>query len=272
MTAPRLAFSPLPAGDLAPVRPALVTPVDIRPVDGLTPGRADDALFASLTGRIAVVQRARREAIKGLDAADVGASTNALDHWARAARDNPRDPILKNLADSLDLEGRRRLRVGDVNGALRCYENRIVVSPHDIAAIHNFGVCLKSGGYPEMAARVFLKAITMDPRTDKHRLEFVGCAAASGHLAAASRQMEVLMARHPDDPYLKLRAAKLLSLSKNTLRNETRAVKLAEEAAAMTKWRNRAIVQGLADVYIESGRVLMGMGLKKRIKEMEFDE
>ena len=123
-----------------------------------------------------------------------------------------------------------------------------------------------------MAARVFLKAVTMDPRTDEHRLEFVGCAAASGHLDAASRQMEVLMSRHPDDPYLKLRAARLLSMSKNALRNETRAVKLAEEAATMTKWRNRSIVQGLADVYIESGRVLMGMGLKKRIKEMEFDE
>ncbi len=271
-TAPRLAFSPLPDGNLAPVRPALLTPVDIRPVDGLTPGKADEALFASLTGRIAVVQNARREAIKGLDAADIGASTNALDHWARAAKDNPRDPILKNLADSLDIEGRRRLRVGDVNGALRCYENRIVVSPHDVAAIHNFGVCLKKGGHPEMAARVFLKAVTMDPRTDEHRLEFVGCAAASGHLDAASRQMEVLMARHPDDPYLKLRAARLLSMSKNALRNETRAVKLAEEAATMTKWRNRAIVQGLADVYIESGRVLMGMGLKKRMKEMEFDE
>lgn len=272
ITAHRLACSPPPGGDLTPVRPALVTPMDLHPVDGLVPGSVDESLFASLTGRIAVVQRARREAIRGLDAADRGISTNALDCWARAAKDNPRDPILKNLADSLDLEGRRRLRVGDVNGALHCYENRIVVSPHDVAAVHNFGICLKKGGHPEMAARVFLKAVTMDPRTDKHRLEFVGCAAASGHLDAASRQMEVLMSRHPKDPYLKMRAAKLLSMAKNSLRDETRAVKLAEEAVTLTKWRNRALVQGLADVYIESGRVLMGMGLKKRMKEMEFDE
>ena len=272
ITSTRLAFSPPPDGNLTPARPALVTPLDLHPVDGLVPGAADESLFASLTGRIAVVQLARREAIRGLDAADRGISTNALDHWAKAAKDNPRDPILKNLADSMDLEGRRRLRVGDVNGALRCYENRIVVSPHDVAAIHNFGICLKKGGHPEMAARVFLKAVTMDPRTDEHRLEFVGCAAASGHLDAASRQMEVLMARHPKDPYLKLRAAKLLAMPKNALRDETRAVKLAEEAVTLTKWRNRALVQGLADVYIESGRVLMGMGLKKRMKEMEFDE
>ena len=272
LTAPRLAFSPPPDGDLMPVRPALVTPKDVHPVDGLVRGNVDEALFASLTGRIAVVQRARRSAILGLDAADRGVSTNALDLWAQAAKDNPRDPILKNIADSLDLEGRRRLRMGDANGSLHCYENRIVVSPHDVAAIHNFGVCLKKGGQPEMAARVFLNAVTMDPRTDEHRLEFVGCAAASGHLDAASRQMEVLMARHPKDPFLKLRAAKLLAMAKNALHDEARAVKLAEEAAALTKWRNRAIVRGLADVYIESGRVLMGMGLKKRMKEMEFDE
>ena len=272
LTAPRLAFAPLPDGNLTPVRPALVTPMDAHPVDGLVPGAADSALFVSLTNRIAIVQAARREAIRGLDAAASGISTNALEHWTRAAQDNPRDPILKNIADALDLEGRRRLRMGDANGALRCYENRIVVSPHDVAAIHNFGVCLKKAGQPEMAARVFLKAVTMDPRTDEHRLEFVGCAAASGHLDAASRQMEVLMARHPNDPHLKLRAARLLVLPKNSLRDETRAVKLAEEAATQTKWRNRTIVQGLADVYIEAGRVLMGMGLKKKMKEMTFDE
>ena len=28
----------------------------------------------------------------------------------------------------------------------------------------------------------------------------------------------------------------------------------------------------VADVYIEAGRVLMGMGLKKKMKEMTFDE
>lgn len=272
ITAPRLAFSPPPGGDLVPVRPALVTPMDARPVDGLEPGTLDTDIFGSLTNRIAAVQAARRQALRGLDAADMGLATNALDHWASAAKVNPRDPILRNMADSLDLEGRRRLRVGDVNGALRCYENRIVVSPHDVAAIHNFGVCLKQGGHPEMAARIFLKAVTMDPRTDEHRIEFVGCAAASGHLDAASRQMEVLLARHPKDPKLMLRAARLLALEKNPLRNETRAVRLAEEAATLTKWRNRAVVQGLADVYIETGRVLMGMGLKKRMKEMEFDE
>ncbi|MCQ2391189.1 MAG: 3-deoxy-D-manno-octulosonic acid transferase [Kiritimatiellae bacterium] len=271
VTGTRLAFSPPPGGALEEVRPARITPLEPQRVAGLIPGGAEAELFAMLTNRIQALQLARRDVLRGLDAAAQGISSNALEHWSQAAKVNPRDPILKGLADSLDLEGRRRLRVGDANGALQCYENRIVVSPHDVAAIHNFGVCLKKAGRMELAARVFLKAVTMDPKTDEHRSEFVTCAAAAGKLGAATRQLEVLMAHNPDDPHLKLRAAKLLCQAKNELHNDARAIKLAEEAVTQTGWRDRALVQGLADVYIEAGRVMMGMGLKKRIKEMKFD-
>ena len=272
LTASRLAFSPPPTGDLQPVTASRIMPYYLRPVRGLVQGGADELVYASLTGRVNVVQAARREIIRGFDAADGGVSTNAHACWQQAAEINGRDPLLRGLADSLDLEGRRRLRMGDAKGALQCFENRILIAPRDAAAVHNFGVCLKKAGQMDMASRVFLKAVTMDPRNDEHRLEFVECAAASGHEDAASRQMEVLMAHNPGDHRLKIRAAKLLAMEKNAIRNETRAIKLAEEAAAAVNWRSREIVQGLADVYIEAGRVMMGMGLKKRMKEMKFDE
>ncbi len=272
LTASRLAFSPPPGGALEPVRASRLLPYYLRPVRGLVAGAADAGVFASLTGRVNTVQAARRELLQGFDAADGGSATNALMHWQTAAEMNARDPLLRGLADSLDLEGRRRLRVGDAKGALNCFENRIILFPRDVAAVHNFGVCLKKAGQMEIAARVFLKAITMAPHNDTHRLEFVECAAASGHEDAASRQMEVLMAHDPDNHHLKIRAAKLLAMAKNPVHDASRAIRLAEEAATAVKWRNRAIVEGLADVYIESGRVMMGMGLKKRMREMKFDE
>ena len=40
----------------------------------------------------------------------------------------------------------------------------------------------------------------------------------------------------------------------------------------MTGWKDSAYVKALADVYIESGRTLMGMGLKKKMREMKFDK
>ena len=55
-------------------------------------------------------------------------------------------------------QGRQFLKLGNPNGALQCYENRIVVFPKDIAAMSNFAVCLKRAGHKEMADQVFAKA------------------------------------------------------------------------------------------------------------------
>ena len=271
-TAPKLAFAPTPTNHLAAVRAANLTPYYIPDMPWFLRGAADADVFAAVTNGVRNVQAARREILLGFDAADGGAATNALDHWAAAAKINPRDPLLRGLADSLDLEGRRYLRIGNAGGALRCYENRLLIRPDDVAAVHNFGVCLKKSGRHDMAASVFAKAVTMDPRTDEHRYELVECCAASHKEDMACRQLDVLMKRHPDDPALKMRAARLLALRENKARDINRAIELAEEAVRLTAWKDRAYVQALADVYIESGRTLMGMGLKKKIKEMRFDK
>ena len=88
----------------------------------------------------------------------------------------------------------------------------------------------------------------------------------------ACRQLDVLRKRHPSDPAFKMRAAKLLALKSNKAHDEVRAVALAEEAVRLTGWKDRAYVQALADVYIEVGRVVLGMGLKKKMREMRFEK
>ena len=269
--APRLAFAQPPTNHLAEVRAAGLTPYYVPPMDWFLRGTAESAVWSSLTNQLLVVQSARREILLGFDEADRGASTNAIDRWATAAKVNPRDPLLGNLADSLDLEARRFLRLGNINGALRCYENRLLIRPKDVAAVHNFGVCLKKAGHWGVAARVFTKAVKMDPLTDEHRYEMVETCAASGLEDVATRQLEVLMKRHPDDPSLKLRTARLLASNANKARDTTRAIALAEEAAVLTGWKDRAYVQGLADVYIAAGRTVMGLGLKKKIRTMRFE-
>ena len=271
-TAPRLAFAPAPAGPLAAVRAADLTPLDVPFPGWFVRGTVDGGIYAALTNGVMQAQVARREMLRGFAAADRGAETNAVERWAAAAKLNPRDPLLRGLADSLDLEGRRFLRIGNVNAAIRCYENRLLIRPQDVAAVHNFGVCLKKSGHFDMAASVFAKAVTMDPRTDEHRLELVECCASSRREDMACRQLDVLMKRHPSDPALKMRAARLLCLRANKARDTARAVALAEEAVRLTGWKDRAYVQALADVYIEVGRVVLGMGLKKKMREMRFEK
>lgn len=268
----RLAFRPVPSGGRAPVVAAQITPYGLPTLDWFVRGETDARVYLKFLERVDAVQSARRGILLGFDAADAGAATNAVTAWAAAAKTNPRDPLLLNVVDSMDLEGRRFLKIGNVNGAIRCYENRLLIRPDDVAAVHNFGVCLKKSGHHDVAARVFARAVEMDPRTDAHRLELVETCAASGHEDIACRQLDVLMKRHPDDPALMMRAARLLCLRSNKARDDARAISLAESAVQLTGWKDRAYVQSLADVYIETGRAVLGMGLKKRMREMRFEK
>ncbi|MGN0852673.1 MAG: glycosyltransferase N-terminal domain-containing protein [Kiritimatiellia bacterium] len=268
----RQMFAPRPTGGCAPVVASHLMPRDLPTLDWIDRGGTDARVFLKFMERIDSVQVARRAVLLGLDAADLGASTNAIGKWAAAAKVNPRDPLLLGLLDSIDLEGRRFLKIGNLNGAIRCYENRLLIRPDDIAAVHNFGVCVMKAGHPDVAARVFARAVEMDPLADEHRLELVASCAASGHEDIACRQLDVLMKRHPDDPALMMRAARLLCLKSNAARDDSRAIALAESAVRITNWKDRAFVQALADVYIETGRVILGMGLKKKMKEMRFEK
>ena len=253
------------------VRASVLTPYYIPPMPWFRQGEAESEVFARTTNAITRVQAARREFLAGFDDIGKGVSTNAIERWTTAAKISPRDPLLRGLVDVVDLKGRQFLRAGNVNGALGCYEKLLLICPEDAALIHNYGICLKKGGRMEMAAKVFARAIELDPETDAYRLEMVECCAACNREDIAVQVLDVLMKRHPDDPALKLRAAKLMSIKKGKVYNADRAIRLAEEAAVQTKWRDRAYVFELANVYIECGRVTDGVKLKRKMPSMKFD-
>ena len=267
----RQSLGELSEKDATFVRASVLTPYYIPAMPWFQQGEAEAAVFARMTNGITIVQAARREFLAGFDDIGKGVSTNAIARWTAASSVSPRDPLLRGLVDVVDLKGRQFLRAGNVKGALGCFEKLILICPNDAAIVHNYGVCLKKGGQMEMAAQVFARAVELDPVTDAHRLELVECCAASGHEYDAVRVLDVLILRHPDDPALKLRAAKLLCMRKPKVRNTDRAVRLAEDAAVQTGWKDRAYVLGLADVYIECGRVMDGVHLKRKMKDMKFD-
>ena len=261
----------LTENDATFVRASVLTPYYIPPMPWFRQGEAEAEVFARTTNAIMVVQAARREFLAGFDDIGKGISTNAIERWTTAAKVSPRDPLLRGLVDVVDLKGRQFLRAGNVNGALGCYEKLLLICPEDAALMHNYGMCLKKGGQMEMAAQVFNRVVKLDPETDAHRLELVECCAASGHEDVAVQALDVLIQRHPDDPALKLRAAKLMSIRGGKARNVDRAIRLAEEAVVQTGWKDRAYVLGLADVYIECGRVQDGVKLKRKMPGMKFD-
>ena len=267
----RQSLGKLSEKDAAFVRASVLTPYYIPPMPWFQQGDAEAEVFARTTNAITVAQAARREFLAGFDDIGQGVSTNAIARWAVAAKISPRDPLLRGLVDVVDLKGRQFLDAGNVKGAMGCYEKLLLICPKDAAIVHNYGVCLKKGGQIEMAAQVFSRAVELDPETDAHRLELVECCAASGHEDVAVRVLNDQIKRHPDDPALKLRAAKLMSIRNGKARDVDRAVRLAEEAVVQTGWKDRAYVLGLADVYIECGRVKDGVRLKRKMRDMKFD-
>ena len=261
----------LSENDAAFVRPSVLTPYYIPPMPWFQRGDAEPVVFAGTTNAIMAVQAARREFLAGFEKIGEGFSTNVVTRWEVAAKMSPRDPLLRGLVDVVDLKGRQLLRVGNVNGALGCYEKLLLICPNDAALVHNYGVCLKKGGQIGMAAQVFARAVELDPETDAHRMELVECCAASGHEDVAVQNLDLLIKRHPDDPALKLRAAKLLCMPKGKVRDVKRAIRLAEDAVVQTGWKDRAYVFELANVYIDCGRVKDGVRLKRKMKKMKFD-
>jgi len=207
----RLAFDPVPGGGRTPVRASFLTPEEQPSFKWLKRGKGDAAVFLDFLDSIAAAQDARRNVLVGFDLADAGGATatNAISLWSAAARVNPRDPLLINLADTLDQQGRRFLAIGNVKGAMNCYENRILVQPHDVAAIHNFGVCLKRGGHFDAAAQIFMKASKMTPDNEPHLLEFADCAASAQHHEDALKVLEMLKKKKPGDAGLDRRISKI---------------------------------------------------------------
>ena len=160
LTPGRLAFRPSPSGGRAQADPSYVTPNAQPDVSWFKRGDLSAKVYFDFLERVEVVQGVRRDVLLGYSIAAQGGAeaTNAIPIWAHAAEGNPRDPLLANLADTFDRQGRQFLKLGNPNGALQCYENRIVVFPKDIAAMSNFAVCLKRAGHKKMADQVFAKA------------------------------------------------------------------------------------------------------------------
>lgn len=234
-------------------------------------------IYSVLTNRIVDVRYARLGILEGFKAKESGAPvTNVMSFWEHAIAGNKNDPMLRQIAEDLDLEGRRRLklvRMGgpDVHGAAQCYYNSLLLNPRNVAALHNFGLCLKNLGRMEDAARIFDKAVFIDPELEILHEQLAETAAAAGELHIAAMQVEILNRLHPDDPYILMRLAKLLAHPKNSKGDIKRAVIYAERAAYSKKHGDKSLAGDLADIYIQAGQVKRGLDLKRRIREGELD-
>ena len=233
----------------------------------ILPGETDVDVYLALLDKVGRNIGGRVAAVTALAKMTKNQREAGLDAAREAAKINPHDALLVNLSESLELEGRRRIKIGDIKGALKCFENLLSFSAGTAFSHYGMGYCLRGNGDNEGAYLHFSRAVAYAPEQSDYRLEMAQSALAVGEFAEADRQYQEVLKREPDNPAVLFLAAKGLAWRERPQKNLAQALKLAERACELTKWENREYAFGLADLYIDAGKVLEGMGLKRRLKE-----
>ena len=131
-------------------------------LDWLDTRGIDPDICGRIMGEIRSMLVVRRELLKGnmaaRKAADRKSEQAACEIWARCALRSPNDPMLLERLERLDRNARGFLAVGKLLQAMKCFETIILIQPKDVAAVHNFGMCLKKLGKTEMAEQVLKRA------------------------------------------------------------------------------------------------------------------
>ncbi len=235
--------------------------------DWFLQGDLDGGVYAALVGKVEKGVAARLSAVMAVAAMSGGNSEEGLRYAREAAAINPREALLVQLSETLELEGRRRISIGDYKGAVRCYENILSFSKDSPQAHYGIGYCLRANNDTQNAYIHFARAVVGAPEQVHYRLEFAEVAQSVGQFETADKQYETVLERNPEDAQTMLLFARALAHSKRADRKPERAIELAKRACEVTHWQVAEAIIGLADIYIEVGRVMEGMGLKRGLKE-----
>jgi len=235
------------------------------------PGEMDEDIYAGVMERVGEARDARCLMVRALASGLEGRQEESLAAMRVAAKVAHRDALLLQMVDQLDLDARRRVRFGDFRGGQTCYEALIALSGGAARYHHGMGVCVRASGDWENAYRHFARAVGASPEQEAYRIDLAQAALAVGEFAEADRQYREVLARDPDNAEVHLLFAQALTAQKRPDKDFGQAVKLAERACELTQWQNNRLAYALADIYIEAGQVLEGVGLKRRLKEQGGD-
>ncbi len=251
----------------AVLQPAAMEKSRQKKLSWVLPGGVDQAVFLAQLDKAEACLEARALAAEALTQRAEGQGDSVLGRVRDAAKANPRDALLIYFSEVLELEGRRRIVIGDFKGASKCYETLLSFVSAPAPAHYGLAYCLRAMGDSEAAYLHFARAVAGAPEVTGYRMELAQVAMTVGEFAEADRQYQEVLKREPRNSEALFRYAKGLAVKERPDRNIVQAVKLAEQACVLTEFQNSEYAYGLADLYIDAGRVLEGMGLKRRIKE-----
>jgi spermidine synthase/tetratricopeptide (TPR) repeat protein len=235
-------------------------------LDRLQPGGLDPELFQALQERV-VRQMAARAAVMEMRVSRAADSRAETMRQARAAaRLNPGDAFLSRLLLAMEQEGAYALARRDYAGAARLYGEVLGILRERASAHYGAAMADRGLGRQESAYQHLRLAVAAEPDARDCRLALAEAAFATGRETEALRQYQTLLERRAGDPETLIGLAICLGRGKPPVRNIAQAIVAAERAAERTRYRDPSITSVLADLYVENGRVLEGVSLKRRIR------
>jgi len=242
-------------------------PVRQPKAEWVLPGEMDVDLYVDLMARVVEVREARGLAVRALAEGREGLHAESMATAVAAAAITARDALLLQMADLMAITARRRIAIGDYKGGLRCFESLIAFSTPTAYYYHGMGFCQRATGDNESAYRHFKLAVEAAPEQTAYRFDLAMAALTMGAFAEADSQYQDILKREPENAMAHFLFAKALIKHDRPDRDIEQAVKLAEHACELSKWKDPDIAYGLADIYLETGRVLEGLGLKRKLQE-----
>ena len=139
---------------------------DIPAADWLSFDSVDGDIAAKVRERMRTVQVIRRLVVEGAMLGRKGDEEGAVDAWSRAALRNPGDSFLCERLATLEKNGAIFMKMGNVNGAARCYETLVTVRPDSAANLRGYAQCMLKLGQTNVAERAFTLANTMERKVE----------------------------------------------------------------------------------------------------------
>jgi len=139
---------------------------DIPSADWLSFDSVDGDIAAKVRERMRTVQVIRRLVVEGAMLGRKGDEEGAVDSWSRAALRNPGDSFLCERLATLEKNGAIFMKMGNVNGAARCYETLVTVRPDSAANLRGYAQCMLKLGQTNVAERAFTLANTMERKVE----------------------------------------------------------------------------------------------------------
>mgnify|MGYP000863319608 CR=1 FL=1 len=164
--------------------------------------------------------------------------------------------------------GRRRLAFGDANGAIKRFEELLLLRRDDPVIHFRLSLAHQRLNHADAAFWHSGRATALAPQTAVFRIRFAEAALQAGQRDEAVRQYREALVLDGGNVAAKIALARLLGDKRAPGHDLAEAVRLAEEAFKQTGQRHVPTGYALADLYIEAGRVYEGVALKRAIKKL----